>query len=207
MSDEKTDITRREAIKSITIGAGVIASLPVLNNLARGDERKTDGEHMHHAAESSQEPAAPPYKLKFFTADENVILIALSERIIPADDHSAGAKEARVSEYIDVVVSASPDSVQQSWRRGIGSVEKKCQEMFSKRIADTTAEEQDKLLTEIGKRELAPSNDEERFFRMLKMSTIDGYYTSKIGIHDELHYKGNAYLKEFVGCTHPEHLA
>jgi hypothetical protein len=35
--------------------------------------------------------------------------------------------------------------------------------------------------------------------------TVDGYYTSHVGIHQELHYKGNAYLKHFVACTHPEH--
>ena len=35
---------------------------------------------------------------------------------------------------------------------------------------------------------------------MAKQATIRGYYTSKIGIHDELHYKGNVFLKEFVGC-------
>jgi hypothetical protein len=35
--------------------------------------------------------------------------------------------------------------------------------------------------------------------------TVDGYYTSSIGIHQELRYQGNAYLKEFIGCTHPEH--
>jgi hypothetical protein len=35
--------------------------------------------------------------------------------------------------------------------------------------------------------------------------TIDGYYTSEIGIKKELQYKGNTYLKEFKGCTHPEH--
>ena len=33
-----------------------------------------------------------------------------------------------------------------------------------------------------------------------KQATVRGYYTSKIGIHDELHYKGNVFLKEFVGC-------
>ena len=26
------------------------------------------------------------------------------------------------------------------------------------------------------------------------------YYTSNIGIHQELRYKGNVFIKEFVGC-------
>jgi len=39
-----------------------------------------------------------------------------------------------------------------------------------------------------------------QFFRELKHLTVRGYYTSKIGIHDELEYKGNRILQEFVGC-------
>jgi hypothetical protein len=41
---------------------------------------------------------------------------------------------------------------------------------------------------------------EVRFFKELKRITVQGYYTSKIGIHDELRYKGNRILQEYVGC-------
>jgi hypothetical protein len=44
---------------------------------------------------------------------------------------------------------------------------------------------------------------EVRLFRELKHLTVRGYYTSKIGIHDELEYKGNRVLMEFVGCDDP----
>jgi hypothetical protein len=66
-------------------------------------------------------------------------------------------------------------------------------------------DQQIELLKEISKNERSPQTIEERFFRTIKYATVDGYYTSEIGIHKELHYKGNAYLKEFTGCTHPEH--
>ena len=33
-----------------------------------------------------------------------------------------------------------------------------------------------------------------------KQATVHGYYTSEIGIHQELRYKGNKVLLEFVGC-------
>ena len=39
----------------------------------------------------------------------------------------------------------------------------------------------------------------EKFFAT-KQATIHGYYTSEIGIHKELRYKGNQILAEFVGC-------
>ena len=40
----------------------------------------------------------------------------------------------------------------------------------------------------------------EAFFADTKRATIHGYYTSEIGIHKELRYKGNQILAEFVGC-------
>ncbi len=50
-----------------------------------------------------------------------------------------------------------------------------------------------------------PITELELFFRRLKEMTINGYYTSHIGIHQDLHYKGNTPQSEFIGCTHPDH--
>ena len=40
-----------------------------------------------------------------------------------------------------------------------------------------------------------------RFFRLMKNLTADGYYTSRIGLLDELGYTGNTALLEFPSCT------
>ena len=56
------------------------------------------------------------------------------------------------------------------------------------------------MLQTISRNERAPQTPLETFFVMAKQATIHGYYTSKIGIHQELRYKGNQFLKEFVGC-------
>ena len=37
------------------------------------------------------------------------ILDALTETIIPADEHSPGAREARVADYIDLLLAESDD--------------------------------------------------------------------------------------------------
>jgi hypothetical protein len=47
-----------------------------------------------------------------------------------------------------------------------------------------------------------PSTLEERFFVAVKRATVDGYYNSEIGIHQDLQYQGNTFLPEFKGCTH-----
>ena len=49
------------------------------------------------------------------------------------------------------------------------------------------------------KNEFNPTTPEEKFFRELKLRTANAYYTSKVGIHDELGYLGNTYQKEYAG--------
>jgi hypothetical protein len=200
MANNKDEITRREAIRTIGLGAGVIAALPVLSPTSAAQEAAHD--HAHRAIQAA---ASQPQPLRFFTADENRIVIEMSERIIPADDSSPGAIAAKVNEYIDLIISESPDATKQIWREGLAAVNKMSRDRFSKSFADASADQQVELLREISKNEKAPQTVEEKFFRTMKYATVDGYYTSEIGIHKELHYKGNTFLKEFTGCTHPEH--
>ena len=202
MTNDKEQVTRRDAIKTIGVGVGVIASLPVLGNGA-GAQELAAHDHSNHAAQATAPAKAQP--LKFFTEEENKTVIEMSERIIPADEHSPGAKAAAVNEYIDLVVSESPETTKQVWREGLAAINKMSRKKFAKPFADASADQQIDLLKQISKNERSPQTVEERFFRTIKYATVDGYYTSKIGINDELHYKGNSYLKEFIGCTHPEH--
>jgi gluconate 2-dehydrogenase gamma chain len=44
-----------------------------------------------------------------------------------------------------------------------------------------------------------------RFFRLVKNLTADGYYTSRIGLLEELGYVGNTALARFPTCTVKEH--
>lgn len=202
MADEKDQLTRREAIKTIGAGVGVIATLPVLAGSVRAQEMAAH-EHSHNTGQATAPAKAQP--LKFFTEEENKTVIEMSERIIPADENSPGAKAAGVSGYIDLIVSESPDVTKQTWREGLAAINKMSSDKFGKSFADSTVDQQVDLLKEISKNERSPQTVEERFFRTIKYATADGYYTSEIGIHKELHYKGNTYLKEFTGCTHPEH--
>jgi Gluconate 2-dehydrogenase subunit 3 len=43
------------------------------------------------------------------------------------------------------------------------------------------------------------------FFRLIKNLTADGYYTSRVGLLEELGYAGNKYLPGFPRCAVPEH--
>jgi hypothetical protein len=194
MAKEKQgEITRREAIKSIS----VIAALPVLG------AAQDHSAHGHAPQDAQQSPSPQP--LKFFTEEENKTVVEMAERIIPADESSPGATAAGVSQYIDLIVSESGETTQKTWRDGLAAINKMSRDRAGVAFAAATAAQQTELLKEISKNEKSPQTVEERFFRTIKNATVDGYYTSEIGIHKELHYKGNSYLKEFTGCTHPEH--
>ncbi|MFN7927768.1 MAG: gluconate 2-dehydrogenase subunit 3 family protein [Blastocatellia bacterium] len=195
MSEEKKGLNRRDALKGIVTGIGVGASLPILGQSALA-------QHEHHAvAAKTVQAKTAVAKPKFFTAAEMAAIGEISELIIPADERSGGAKAAEVPAFIDLMISESPAETKDLWKKGLAAMDAKADGSFVKAAKD----KQIAVLTEISKNEMKPTNLEERFFRAIKGMTIDGYYTSKIGIHDELKYKGNTYLREFKGCTHPEH--
>lgn len=143
---------------------------------------------------SAAGPAAAPLAAgRFFTAAEMTALDELSEMIIPADEHSAGARAAGVAAYIDGRLAEYDASIsdlreaQEKWRAGL------------KAFIDAPAEDRLALLTRHAAAEKAPKTPEEKFFVDLKEWTVYGYYTSKIGIHDEMEYKGNTLQVEYAG--------
>lgn len=139
--------------------------------------------------------AGGPAQPKFFTRAEFETLEALCSRIIPTDD-TPGAREARVAQFIDAVVRDAP-ALQARYRDGLAWLDAEAQRKHKRRFVKLAAAQQDAIL-----RVLSGSNDP--FFPSVRSLTIDGFYTSKVGLK-ELGYEGNTYLAQFKGCTHPEH--
>jgi hypothetical protein len=136
----------------------------------------------------------------FFTEEEFVMLNTLTELIIPADEHSPGARAVGVAAYIDrVVAEAFLPEDQLSWRRGLAAVDRFSVSSIQKAFNTASGEEQIILLTQIAKNEKNPETAAERFFLQLKQTTAFAYYTSSVGIHREMSYQGNVLLPEFVG--------
>ncbi|HXF04010.1 MAG TPA: gluconate 2-dehydrogenase subunit 3 family protein [Blastocatellia bacterium] len=204
MSQEEKNPTRRDALKTLAGSVGSIISFPILPRTASSEQPEVSGGHHAHPQPS---PSAKPVELRFFTRREKETLDILTDLIIPADHHSPGARAANVSEFIDRVVSVSPEVTQRLWREGLVELDRLTQERVGKVFVQASPEEQTAILREISQNEQNPQTLLERFFRELKNRTIDGYYTSEIGIHQELRYRGNRWMKDFPGCTHPEHLA
>jgi hypothetical protein len=140
----------------------------------------------------------------FFTPAEHTLVEELAETIIPADSHSGGAKSAKVADYIEQIVGAGVDEQRQAlWKEGLRLIDAMSQHRAGKSFVDASPEERIAVLTILSDHDDLNDLPEIRFFHELKHLTVRGYYTSKIGIHDELEYKGNKVLMEFVGCDEP----
>jgi hypothetical protein len=192
MMSHRLTFTRRAALKTFGGGLGAIAVWPYLSD------------HAAEAFASIQAAKAAP-ALAFLTAGQYATLDAIAETIIPADDHSPGARDARVADYIDLLLAESDQATQQTWTAGLAALDEESRRRFQAPFAQLSGAQATNLLTEISANELAPRTPLETFFKATKDATIRGYYTSEIGIHKELEYKGNKFLTEFVGCTHAEH--
>jgi gluconate 2-dehydrogenase gamma chain len=144
------------------------------------------GALQHHPPPPAADAA--PYKPAFFTAPEYACVEAIVARIIPSDG-TPGAKEAGVAAYIDETVQRD-SRLHEVYRQGLGS-------LIAAGFASLPAADQDAKLAELGEAGGA-------FWKSIRRLTIDGYYTSKIGL-TELGYSGKSFLSEFKGCTHPEH--
>ena len=218
-------VTRRTALKAL----GAATLLPWLSD-----------EGLAEYAAIQAKKAAP--RLKVLTAAQYATVEALVEALIPTDERSPGAREARVADYIDLLLSEADVPLRQQWLAGLAALDAESKQRFGSpfvRLPDTQVTA---LLTDISRYELAtakppaadpaldiPRNEQpkaqppqvdtllgdvarhpldrtplEAFFFNTKQATIHGYYTSEIGIHKDLRYKGNQLLAEFVGCLAPE---
>lgn len=179
MADQDAEISRRQLIK-IGAAATVAASLGLSESVA-----------------AAQPAAAAP---KFFTADEFALLDGLSEMIIPTDAQSPGAGAAGVASFIDArLAEAWDDKDRTDWRAGLALVDRLAQETSGQPFLRSSDTDRLAVLTRIARNEAEPQKPEELFFRELKARVVHAYYTSEIGIKQDMEYKGNTYLPEFVG--------
>ena len=156
------------------------------------------------AAAAEQATAAKVENAKsighFLTPTEYKFVDELTETIIPADSHSGGAKAAKVVAYVDQVLRESVDETRRSsFREGLRLLDLMIRHKSGKSFVESSPEERIAVLTVLSDN-MSNELPEVRFFREIRQLTIRGYYTSKIGIHDDLDYRGNRMLDEFVGC-------
>lgn len=156
------------------------------------------GQHVHSSSSIPSDPAEP----EFFKPAEFLLLARITDLIIPPTE-TPGASAAGVPLYIDTVVRGNAQH-RKRFRSGLKGLDSEARKRFRRTFVTLSFDQQmsivQPLSDAIDKRE--PRTDAERFFRVLKNITADGYYTSRIGLVDELGYAGNTVLGQFPECVH-----
>jgi gluconate 2-dehydrogenase gamma chain len=193
MSDQ--GVSRRDILKTLALGAAAGSVLQVIPAKA--------AEFAHQAVR--KEKAASPagkYTPKYFSAHQYETLNWLCDAIIPKDDHSGGAVEAGAPEFIDLLTSEN-EEFQLTLGGGLIWLDSFCGDRYDKPFMECTPDQRKQVLDLIAYRKNAKEDLTLRqgvvFFAFLRNMTMDGFYTSKIGIAD-LQYIGNQSLREFPGC-------
>jgi hypothetical protein len=197
----ETDINRRQALTQLVAGAVGAASMPLWVQSLCAQARAEAHTHAAQAVAS-----APAWSPSVLTPRQNDAVIALTELIIPATE-TPGAKAALVNRFVDHVLSTADAKERSEFVRGLAWLDDRCRARVGKDVAGASAEELTTELTPLAVEGASAAEDALgiAFFRAIKSMTITGYYTTEIGLRQELGDDGRMMLGTFEGCTHPEH--
>jgi hypothetical protein len=194
-------VNRRDALKRLAMGGVGAATLPAwVESLSA-----FAAEHAHTQPRKTA-AATTAWKPKVLTPHQNATVITLSELIIPQTD-TPGAKAAKVNEFIDSVLVRAKADEREKFIAGLAWIDARATREHQHTFITCTPEQQTALLTAISTPEAAngPDTAGAAFFTAIKSMTITGYYTSEVGVRQELGDDGTLFFAEFKGCTHPEH--
>lgn len=132
-------------------------------------------------------------KGKFFTDHEMATITLLADIIIPKDEVSGSASDAKVPAFIDFIVQDMP-SHQVPMRGGLRWLDIQCLKRYEKSFKDCTSPQQIEMVDLIAYPEKAKNNRElapgVSFFSLMRNLTATGFYTSETGVKD-IGYAGN----------------
>ena len=127
----------------------------------------------------------------FFTPDEMKTITILGDIIIPKDEVSGSASDAKVPDFIEFIVKDKPEH-QLPMRGGLRWLDMQCLTRYKNSFADCNTQQQMEMVDEIAwpkkaKPEMKPG---VKFFSLVRDLTATGFYTSEIGVKD-VGYIGN----------------
>ena len=186
-------MNRRESLKAISIST--IAAGLILDSCKTNDKEETPA-----AGAEEARPDRTPIEIakekklnaeKFFTPHEMATLTVLGDIIIPKDEHSGSASDAKVPDFIEFIVKDMPDH-QVPMRGGLMWLDMQCLKRHNNAFTDCDAKQQIALVDEIAYPDKAKPEMAQgvAFFERMRSLTATGFFTSKMGI-DDLGYVGN----------------
>lgn len=184
---------RRKSIKNLLIGS-VSAGLLLDSCSAPGTKEQKVEEKKLLPLDRMQEELEYEKTItdgRFFTDHELATVSLLADIIIPADEVSGSATDAKVPAFIDFMMMDKPE-YQVPMRGGLRWLDLACLKQFEKSFVDCTAAQRLNLVDEIAyPQDTKPGYQQgANFFTLMRNFTVSGFYTSEIGFKD-IGFKGN----------------
>ena len=127
----------------------------------------------------------------------------LADNIIPKDDRSGSATDAKVPEYIDFLLAdkEASDSSKIAMRGGLGWLDFECVERFGKNFVNSTDAQRRQVLNDIAwpKKARPEMSHGVAFFNRFRDLTASGFFSSEMGWKD-VRYVGNVFNPGWAGC-------
>ncbi len=195
---------RRKYLK--IIGVGTLSSSVLLDACKQPADKNTAATATAEnvTANSTTDGAAGPARLPeevehyknitshtFFTTQEMAAIAILSDIIIPKDEISGSATDAKVPDFIEFIVKDMP-GYQVPLRGGLRWMDRESQLRFQKNFKDIDAAQRIQIVDDIAypKRAKPSMSQGVSFFTLMRNLVSTGFYTSEIGIKD-IGYAGN----------------
>jgi hypothetical protein len=155
-------------------------------------------------SESAEQQAA--YAPKFFTRREWQLVRTLVDYVIPRDERSGSATDAKVPEYMDFLLAdkdASENS-KVSMRGGLAWIDNDARERFSKDFVGASDAQRRQILDDVAfPRKAKPEHSQGvAFFTRFRDLTAAGFFSSAMGWKD-VQYIGNVFNPNWNGCPQP----
>ena len=187
---------RRDSIKAMfvgTVSAGVL-----LEACETADKKAIPSESKAEASDSNvdrmEEEIAYNKELReenFFTDHEIATITVLGNIIVPADDVSGNASEAKVPEFIEFIVKDKPE-FKTPMRGGLRWLDVHSMNQYGEPFTQLDDQKKIAIVDSIAypKKAKAELAQGVNFFNLMRNLTLTGFYTSAIGIKD-VGYVGN----------------
>jgi hypothetical protein len=187
-------MNRRESLKAIgltTLSTGVLlqACKPGADKTAENTSANTSAEAGRQSFEIERDKRLNSEV--FFNKHEMETITILADIIIPKDDVSGSASDAKVADFIEFIVKDMPEH-KTPMRGGLRWIDMYCLNHYNNPFKSCSSQQQIELVDQIAYPSLAKPEMQPgvTFFNRMRGLTLSGFYTSKIGIKD-VGYMGN----------------
>ncbi len=189
-------MNRRDSLKSLGLGA---ISTGLLLGACKLEQKKSPVlidnvslQEMEGREDFEIERLKKLRSFQFFTEHELLTITVLADIIIPKDEISGSASDAKVTDFIEFIVKDIPEH-QVPMRGGLKWLDVHCLNRYTNPFRSCTHAQQLEIVQEIAYPLKAKPGMQQGvvFFTRMRSLTASGFYTSKIGIKD-IGYLGNA---------------